>query len=496
MPLHSREAIMHLKWIRCTTAAVGLLWTYVLLVLFYGDTILGVNVPFRYLAPTIVASFGGLYWLVQRVYWQQLVSETHLKALTVVSITILLSLITVDISYSVYFNAVYPDRDKVLSQKSIDQYIWGGELNPRRYYPTEKAFVIHKPNVTTESDMYGGFYSRGLRDSPTVANSVLELRHILHVIDEHGFRETTPLEQAHLFALGDSFTFGMGVSQDKTWVKLLEQAIGEPTYNLGVSSQTPQAQLMLLEYLLTTKPAMEIRHLLWMIFEGNDLEDSREVFPVERPRQASFGDLFKGTIVEMLRSIPLTVQNQSVIHRLRTGEIALALPFHRTSWSDPHLVDNIRLVYPLYHSPQYGFCLFEPNHIKRAGQPDSYVLNHPNRRLLDQTFTNMASLSQKYRFEVTVLIAPSAPRLYGPYFEGFPPLAKEPHFINYIEKLSKDLGFDAINLYQLMQPHAREVLLFWRDDSHWNENGHKVVAEVVMKHLKPSRSLLKSDRSL
>jgi lysophospholipase L1-like esterase len=486
----SKEFTMPVKWIRLATLGLGLLWTYFLLVFFYADSILGVSIRFRYLALTIVASFGGIHWLGHWLYRRQLVSETRLKDLAVVSIAVLVSILAADIGYSVYFGAVNLASAADYSQ---DYYRWTDpqlgieESQPRTYYPTEKNFTIYKPNVTMGNDTYGDSYYRRLTECPTVFNSVPELRHVSYSIDEHGFRETTPLEQAHIFALGDSFTFGYGVDQDKTWVELLEQAIGEPTYNLGVTDHSPKQQLMLLEYMLQTKPdSIKVRRLLWMICEANDLEDSYETLhpvPAQIQEKDSFENLFAGTIVGTLNSIPFTVKQQSVINRLRTGQITLALPSKDTDRPDPYLVDGIRLLYPLYHSTQFGYRPFQPLYLERARENQSYVLDHPNRRLLDQTFKDMASLSRKHGFKVTVLIAPGAPRLYAPYFEDFPPISEQPYFINYVEELSNGQGFDVINLYPPMQPYAREELLYWRDDSHWNERGNEVAAEIIAEHL-------------
>ena len=79
-------------------------------------------------------------------------------------------------------------------------------------------------------------------------------------IDIHGFRETTSLDAAQVFALGDSFVFGYGTVQDKTWVEQLEQLKKIPLYNLGVSATGPKSHYLLLKYLLETKkPTINIK---------------------------------------------------------------------------------------------------------------------------------------------------------------------------------------------------------------------------------------------
>ena len=95
----------------------------------------------------------------------------------------------------------------------------------------------------------------------------------------------------------------------------------------------------------------------------------------------------------------------------------------------------------------------------------------------------MANLSRTKGFEVTVIIAPTDIRLYYPYFENAPRIPGESQFINYVETLAKGLGVKTINLSRLMRPYAKDELLYWRDDSHWNERGNEIVAEIIAKQL-------------
>jgi hypothetical protein len=123
--------------------------------------------------------------------------------------------------------------------------------------------------------------------------------------------------------------------------------------------------------------------------------------------------------------------------------------------------------------------MFRNQYLVRATRPESYVLNHPNLPRLEQTFADMQALSKEHNFKVTVVIAPSAPRLYAPYFEGFPQLSEEPYFINYVQDLSQRTDFEVLNLYDLMGPYAEKELLYARDDSHWNERGNQIAGELI-----------------
>jgi len=109
--------------------------------------------------------------------------------------------------------------------------------------------------------------------SRILVDFVLELRRLSYSIGPLGLRELEPLSRSHIFALGDSFVLGYATDEGRIWTDLLGAALGEPVYHLGLSSTGPEPQLLLLEYLLSMhSDSMRVRQLLWMIFEGNDLE--------------------------------------------------------------------------------------------------------------------------------------------------------------------------------------------------------------------------------
>lgn len=439
-----------------STAGVVLLCSYLLFVL---------EVRWRYsaLILLLVGCLAGCF--IRRS------SSQFKKNLTVLTLSSLVAITISDIVYSIYLNIARPVRSENLQYYRFhDPHVWPGELDPRAYYPTERNFQLRKPNTTISFDMYGGFFRFDMFRSATLVNSVLELRRMSFAIDENGFRETTPLHKARVFVLGDSFAFGTAISQDKTWVELLDSA-NDTIYNLAIPASSPKQQLMALEYMLRTKP-LRIEYLLWMLFEGNDLEDSYETF---RPNEVRDPTIFKGTVIETVMSLPVQVKRQSVINRLLTGGIVLS----STKIPDPFQVDGITLEFPLFHSDRFGYRLFHHIYAERAGKPMSYIMNHPNLPRLQRVFEDMAALAAKYSFRVTVIVAPSAARLYRRDFRGFPKISDEPHFTNYIERLSSRLNFKSINLLPLMQKYADKELLHWRDDVHWNERGNQVVAEIL-----------------
>jgi hypothetical protein len=464
------------------TVTVGLAWVYCLIVLFMYETVLGYEILHRYLAIGVILGFCLTYWLARRAARRNLTSLSTLNSISLTTAFSLCTLLAADTAYNIYLNigSVQSDSMTLSERRLHDPNIWVGELHPRDYFPTESNWHIFKPNITITGTHYGWAYTPDMLKSPTLSKSVLERHHVSFSIDRYGFRETSALEEARIFVLGDSFTYGWGLDQEQTWPELIEKSLEQPVYNLGTHDASPKQEVMMLDYLLREQVTrVEIHELFWMIYEGNDLEFGYGPLVT---RKNSIRDLAAGTILESIWSIPGTIKNQSIIHNLRSGRSA----FHGLSRSvptfDPFEIDGVKLATPLYHSAQFGYRFFVPHHLDILNKPASYVQNHPNRPALDRAFSDMAALARKHHFNVTVLIVPTAERLYASYFEHFPDVTEKPHFIHYVEDLSRQVGLKVINLEALMKPYAEKELLYFRDDDHLNRRGSEVIAQIILEH--------------
>lgn len=458
--------------------SLSMLWAYFCIVLLYQEPLGGITVRIRHLGVILLAGSAlialGLRWLGSRGI---LTKERRANGIAV-SLSLLVSLVAADALYSVYESASrnLPEPEALERERLTDPQIWLGELYPRSYRPTEMNFTLHKPNVQLGGQIFGEFYNTRMLDSPTLAGSVLQLRRVVYSIDEHGFRNDTPMEEARLFALGDSFVFGYSTDEGNIWIDHLETLIGEPIYNLGVSATGPGSQMLLLDHLVRSKPdTFRVEHLLWMIYEGNDLENS-----YAQRFSATSGVAGVSTRVWGATFRPLIegIKRRSVIAKTLDGELSLR-EWSANDRGNPFLVDGVNLEFPLYRSSTLGYKLFNPIDIERARKNEAYVLSHPNRPRLDEAFRKMSSLSDELGFRVTVIIAPSAARMHGSQFEDFPAPSAEPHFIRYVAALSERSGFQAVDLLELMKPRAEQELLYYRDDHHWDERGNEVAARVI-----------------
>jgi hypothetical protein len=73
--------------------------------------------------------------------------------------------------------------------------------------------MIHKPGARHAGFTYGDLESQAAHRSPTLKSTVLERRRVSTSIDARGFRETNPLDDAAILALGDSYVHGPTIGQ-------------------------------------------------------------------------------------------------------------------------------------------------------------------------------------------------------------------------------------------------------------------------------------------
>jgi hypothetical protein len=451
------------------------LWGYVCAALLSSSTLLGIALGRGGIAAGFVAGCVVLLFVSR----PRVIAPSRLMDVGVASFTITLGLLAVDLAQTVRENRLRGTAQDAISTyaRASDSHVWHGEIYPRQYYPTDRNFQLYKPNVRVTAPVFGERYISSMLRSPTLMKSVLQQRTVTYVIGPEGLREVEPLSESRIFALGDSFVFGFATDEGRCWPDLLGKSLGEPIYNLGVSATGPRPQLELLKYLLERyRGSMRVRQLLWMIFEGNDLENSYdELRPFAPANRAS---ALEGTVADSLLAIPGRIRDTSVLRKLLRGQLTLSTGPMRYGLYE---VDGVTLPDPLFRSRQFGDHIFVLDDVEAATRPRDYVMNHPNRRLLDRTFSEMRALSQREAFDVTVVIAPSDARQYGRFFEGFPELSLEPYFVTYVADLSRQMGFGVVNLLEQMRPFAEREMLFYSDDHHWNERGNEVVAQLLQK---------------
>jgi lysophospholipase L1-like esterase len=463
---------------RLATVALAALLLYLLLVLVLGARVGRVTIGW----PWILGAFLlGTAVLARGVRSERLAAGA-LVNLTLFAVALLAALLIADLGVSASLGLTAPDTDLPALART-DSNALVEEWYPRTYAPTAANFVVHKPNFAISGSHFGGYYVPGMLRSRTLADSVLDRREVTMHIDGRGFRERSDIEGCPIYTLGDSFTFGWGVTEGASWPDLLEAALGRCVYNLGVNGASPVQEEYLLADLLARDATLAPQRVLWAVYEGNDLEDSyaetsraaRSRGPVERA--------LHGTVLEAAGQLWSDLRTESLLYRLRTGELRLRSPAARRAAAARTTVDGVRIATPLFHSPTLGYMLVDAGLLEKAAAPESYVLRHPHRRQLDRTFARMRGLAAARGFAVTVIIVPSAPRLYAAEFPLEPAPSPAPHFIDYLTRLSRANGFEVVNLLARLAPLAPRELLYFRDDDHLTPRGQAAVARILAEHL-------------
>ena len=460
---------------RLLVVASTALWGYVLAVLFQGTRIGGVRVSGAVLL--CLVALGGIAFsaLARRL------SEQRRGDILASCVSVLVGLLALDTASTVWINSKAERRSTQADDRLNDPHEWHGELFPRFYFPSDRAFTLYKPNVRVEALTYGEYYERRMLESPTLVRDALLLRPLVYTIDANGLRNRVPIHQSKLWALGDSYAMGYATTEGLTWIDRFGELTGQPIYNIGVSGTGPGLQVQVLEHLLSQgKDAARPERVLWMLFEGNDLENSYAEQRSLPSTRTGFRALVNDTLIGDLISLPSTIRERSVIGRLLDGELRLT-PVRAASGGDPYQIDGVSLATPVYRSERWGYCMFNPADIDEATRSEDYVLSHPNRPRLDRTFQQMKALSEEFGFRVTVMVAPSAPRVHGRDFPQMPQPTTVPYFIRYVEGLAERSGFETFDLLGALSSKDWGGMLYYCDDHHWNERGNEVVARILAK---------------
>lgn len=127
---------------------------------------------------------------------------------------------------------------------------------------------------------------------------------VVYEINGFGYRgsfngafDQTPLKVA---MVGDSFTFGFGVSKGQTFPALLNEEDHLRVFNFGVPGySTDQEYLLILQHVLVFHPS----HVWMVVYLGNDIIDNTRPFPLQTNQSKPYFELKDRKLV--LRNVPV-----------------------------------------------------------------------------------------------------------------------------------------------------------------------------------------------
>ena len=285
--------------------------------------------------------------------------------------------------------------------------------------------------------------------------------------DARGFRNRREREQTDVVLIGDSYVEGWYVSDDETAAVVLEQRLGRPVSNLGVSGfGTLQELVVLRQSALPQRP----RLVAWFFFEGNDLYDDQE---------------FENTL--------LYLQD----HDVDELGFDLGLDFDWPRFRGASFVRNAygrlrRTSHPLVHKPVPAHCRYRDaagaSHRLYFHDYAALPFTDYEQERFETTktaFREGIAVGREEGVAVVLLFVPMKFRVYGEFcsfapespYQQWEPWDLPTRFAAFCA----DGGIECVDLSEPMrQAAATGRLLYAPEDSHWNAEGHAFVAEQVL----------------
>ncbi len=271
--------------------------------------------------------------------------------------------------------------------------------------------------------------------------------------NEKGFRKmesrVKPDSDARgVMFLGDSFTWGFGVSQGEVFTDHLQDMLGTRfrVVNLGVSGYgTVQERILLEQQLPIEKPA-----IVGVMLFSNDFVDNVEGNNRERPYCSVEGNRV------VLKNYPVANQIGGLTSKLI--RYSYAVSFGAFWW------DNLRLLIKNYLPGGVAIAYGdEPDGLK----PDMI-------KVMEHTLGEMKNLCDSKGTRLFVFYVPLAGELEAPL---------EAH-ISTVKKICAKLDIDLLIPLEYLKRANDEAgpkgkPLYYKEDAHWTAEGHRLVAVYI-----------------
>lgn len=318
-------------------------------------------------------------------------------------------------------------------------------------YPSLTRYV---PNARTTRDTFGDLAAI----SGVPAHR--EVREERFFTDEFGFRNSPEeLKPPYdVIVLGDSFGMGLSASQDEHWAALLNKE-GHSVYNLSMPSTCSAHEAVRLSQEIARLPLTPRATIIALVYSGNDLEEcskSADEILAEGPQ--STWKRFTTWLEDYRSRSPLRQFGMRLVYRFL--------------FSDP--VVEIRSV------PGIGEVLFYKPHDKAARVAQAKIEESKNFTNLTQGLFKIRAIAAARRAKLLVVLVPSKEEVYSSETSS--------GFAQAVQAVCDKNRLQCVDLKPLFVDEAkiafeRKELLWWRDDSHWNRDGHKLTARVINKAL-------------
>lgn len=292
--------------------------------------------------------------------------------------------------------------------------------------------------------------------------------------DHNGFRNPPGISEAEVVFVGDSFTEAGNVPEEDTFVRLFEALSGRSAVNLGRAMYGPQQEFIVMQrYVEQYQP----KEIVWVLFEGNDLFDSRRYIEHRLERPALRDD-----DSDEDRSVWTAFAMQFNLTKVAVQ--AYQKQTARESWEG-----KVRAFFKTGETE-------EPVDFLYTYRPEIPEVLQPAWEDIARAIVDAKAWCDERHIALTILFIPTKLRVLGPYSRfateedrkkliPLGTLQGEHDFMNQVEALcsTQDIPFYT-PLAALDALAAKGILPYSaRFDTHLDILGHKIVAELLAEAL-------------
>jgi len=351
-------------------------------------------------------------------------------------------------------------------------------------HPKKEFPYVHRynSNVNKTSVSYGDLIAMSFNDI-----NKEYLREITFWTDDYGFINPPIYSDSDTFdiiTVGDSYTASSSISQDKQWPNLLRNN-NKKVYNLGHPAESPWHQYanVYLEKgrINTHKNSI----LIWQLFQGNDLDDTYLSLNIDSL-------ITSGQKTSMMEKTKIWINN-SILGELKTSMMEKSKIWIKNSilWDFLNRKEASCNKYNVYRvNDSLGEMYFLNWYIENSKKTYSELKKHENYEKLSLVIAQMNKFVGK-NLRIILLPIPSKAEIYHwrlPSEESQKIYLNKFSFNKIICEIASSNNIECIDVSDVFYKKAIELsknkqFLWWKDDTHLNELGNKLLSELIISYL-------------
>ncbi|MBW4687716.1 MAG: SGNH/GDSL hydrolase family protein [Komarekiella atlantica HA4396-MV6] len=277
--------------------------------------------------------------------------------------------------------------------------------------------------------------------------------------DSYGFRNLgRDYTKSDLYFIGDSFTWGQWVSEEKTFPRLIESELKQSVINLGVPGYSfAQYETLFNEFIAKYKPNTVILSIVANDLTNYSSDIGQKIYDTLKAR--SFSPWYEKTFLYEFV--------------LKTNKKSLQIPISKEAKNGLTLFD-LSLA-----QPESGVGV------------DSDYLTSDGVVKVEAALSRIINLTKKNQVKLFVFLVPSKESAYiNDYVQLFPDdvtlLKNEEIGYKRLCDLAKSKEVNCINLTDNFRKNTKQEKLYFDIDGHWNPAGHQLAAKAILDTLNNS----------